>query len=143
MALRAATASLAVGVTTPVRSGSNCRSGCVPYPYTDAAAFVPRDYLWMSPAVLAALSFVVLAVCVHDQTRRQGRSLSLVGALLTGLGRALSLWLISSTSPSCNRHRFMARSKAWHCCRSTTHMVSSSVPHAEDRWPSSGGREQG
>jgi hypothetical protein len=73
-------------VTTPVRSGPNCRSGCVPYPYTYAAAFVSRDYLWMYPAVRAALSFVVLAACVHDQTRRQGRSLSLVGALLTELG---------------------------------------------------------
>ncbi|MGZ4475348.1 MAG: hypothetical protein ACXVWW_06555, partial [Nocardioides sp.] len=46
-----AVVSLAVGVTTPARSGPYCRSGCVGYPYTDAAAFVPRDYLWMYPAL--------------------------------------------------------------------------------------------
>ncbi|MBO3751117.1 hypothetical protein J5X84_34020 [Streptosporangiaceae bacterium NEAU-GS5] len=41
----AAIVSLAVAITTPAHSGPNCRNGCVTYPYTDAAAFVPRDYL--------------------------------------------------------------------------------------------------
>jgi hypothetical protein len=62
----AAAVSLAVGITTPPRSGPYCRSGCVTYPYTDAAAFVPRDYLWMYPALVTAAVFVVLAVCIHD-----------------------------------------------------------------------------
>ena len=35
--------SLGVAVSTPVRSGPWCNDGCVVYPYTDAAAFVPRD----------------------------------------------------------------------------------------------------
>jgi hypothetical protein len=28
-------------------SGPNCLSDCITYPYTDVAAFVPGDYLWM------------------------------------------------------------------------------------------------
>ena len=51
--------SLAVGVSTPVRSGPWCNDGCVAYPYTDAAALVPRDYLWIGYAVLG-VAFVFL-----------------------------------------------------------------------------------
>lgn len=82
----AATVSLAVGVTTPVRSGPNCRSGCVPYPYTDAAAFVPRDYVWMYPAIVTAVSFVILAVCLHAWTPPDRRWLSRAGMILAGMG---------------------------------------------------------
>jgi hypothetical protein len=63
----AATVSLATAITTPPRSGPYCRSVCVAYPYTNAAAFVPRDYLWMYPALLTALVFVVLAAYLHDR----------------------------------------------------------------------------
>src|SRR6516165_4218465 len=60
-----AVAALAVGITTPPRSGPNCITDCLTYPYTDAAAFVPRDYLWMYPAALVAALFVVLVTCIH------------------------------------------------------------------------------
>ena len=33
--------SLGVGVMTPPRSGPFCNQGCIDYPYTDAAAYVP------------------------------------------------------------------------------------------------------
>jgi hypothetical protein len=57
--------SLTVAVSTPVRSGPWCADGCVAYPYTDAAAFVPRDYLWIYPQVLLVLLVVLLAVCLR------------------------------------------------------------------------------
>lgn len=61
-----ASAALAIGITTPPRSGPNCTSGCITAPYTAAAAaFVPRDYLWMYPALLLAVAFVVLVACIH------------------------------------------------------------------------------
>ena len=53
-----------LAVTTPPRSGPFCRTACIGYPYTDAAAFVPRDYLWMYPAAVLALLFVTLVACV-------------------------------------------------------------------------------
>ena len=56
--------SLAVSVSTPVHAGPWCNDGCVVYPYTDAAAFVPRDYLWIYPEVLLVLLFLLLAVCL-------------------------------------------------------------------------------
>ena len=55
---------LALAVTTPPRSGPFCQTACITYPYTDAAAFVPRDYLWMYPATVMALLFVALIACV-------------------------------------------------------------------------------
>lgn len=66
----AAVAAFGIAITTaPARSGPNCVEGlfgpCVTYPYTDVAAFVPIEYIWMVPALLMALLFVVLTACVH------------------------------------------------------------------------------
>lgn len=63
----AAAAALAIAITTaPPRSGPFCMGDpCITYPYTDAAAFVPNDYLWMYPAFLMAPLFVMLVVCIH------------------------------------------------------------------------------
>ena len=57
---------LAIGVTTPPRSGSFCTAACVTYPYTDVAAFVPGDYIWMYPAMIATLLLVIVAVCIAE-----------------------------------------------------------------------------
>jgi hypothetical protein len=66
----AAAAALGIAVTTaPARSGPFCMvdlvGSCITYPYTDVAAFVPIEYIWMYPAFLMALLFVVLVVCIH------------------------------------------------------------------------------
>lgn len=83
-----AVASLAMAITTPPRSGPYCRSGCLTYPYTDAVAFVPRDYLWMYPALLTTLAFVVLAACIHDWVPQGRRLLSRIGLCFAVLGAA-------------------------------------------------------
>jgi hypothetical protein len=79
---------LAIGIMTPPRSGPFCQGSCVTYPYTDAAAFVPRDYLWMYPAFLLALIFVVLVACIHYSAPDEKKLFSQVG---------LSFALISAT----------------------------------------------
>jgi hypothetical protein len=69
----AAAAALGIATTTaPARSGPFCMAdmvdlvdACVTYPYTDVAAFVPVEYIWMYPAFLLALLFVVLVICIH------------------------------------------------------------------------------
>jgi hypothetical protein len=56
----------AIAVATPPRSGPFCTMrSCVTAPYTDVAAFFPRDYLWMYPALLVTSLFVVLMACIH------------------------------------------------------------------------------
>jgi hypothetical protein len=63
-----AVASLAMAITTLPRSGPYCQSGCVGYPYTDAAAYVPRSYLWMYPAV--AVTSLAVAHIHRSRERR-------------------------------------------------------------------------
>lgn len=70
---------LASAIMTPPRSGPFCSADCVAYPFTDAAAFVPRDYLWMYPALLLVTLFVVLAVCIHDAAEPSRRLFSGAG----------------------------------------------------------------
>ena len=62
----AAAASLGIAIFTPPRSGPFCNvNSCIQYPYTNAAAFVPNDYLWMYPAILMVLLFTTLVACIH------------------------------------------------------------------------------
>jgi hypothetical protein len=81
-----AVVSLAMAVTTLPRSGPYCQSGCVGYPYTDVAAFVPRDYLWLYPAIVLTLLAMVLAECVHDQIPPNRALLSRIGVAFTIMG---------------------------------------------------------
>lgn len=67
----ASAAALVIAMTTaPARSGPYCLVGfvdsCVTYPYTDVAAFVPIEYIWMAPALLMALLFMVVVGCIHQ-----------------------------------------------------------------------------
>jgi hypothetical protein len=71
-ALTAAAAWILVMVVpgAPPRSGVNCTGGpgdCLTYPYADAAAYVPDDFLWMIPAfLLGPLLVVLLTSLLHD-----------------------------------------------------------------------------
>ena len=86
-----AAAALAIALTTPPRSGPYCSMSCIAYPYTNAGAFVPRDYLWMYPAALVSVTFVVLVTCVHRRARDDLRAYSLVAVCFASLGAALVL----------------------------------------------------
>jgi hypothetical protein len=49
-----------------------CRlAECVTAPYTDVAAFVPRDYLWLYPSIALQLTFVVLVAVLVGRTAGQ------------------------------------------------------------------------
>jgi MFS family permease len=53
----------------PPRSGANCTDGpdaCLTFPYADAAAYVPDDFLWMIPAFLLGPLLVVLLAGLLD-----------------------------------------------------------------------------
>jgi hypothetical protein len=65
----------AVAYLTPPRSGPFCTSGCITAPYTDAARFVPRDYVWMYPAVLVSLLFLGVIMALTARSTARGRGL--------------------------------------------------------------------
>jgi hypothetical protein len=84
-----AAVSLGMAITTLPRSGPYCQSDCVGYPYTDVAAFVPRDYLWMYPAVVLTLLTMVLVECIHNRIAPNRRLLSRIGVAFTIMGVAV------------------------------------------------------
>ena len=58
--------SLGIAATTLPQSGPFCPfETCVGYPYTDVAAFVPADYIWIYPALLIGPLFLILVACIH------------------------------------------------------------------------------
>lgn len=91
----ASAAALGIAVTTaPARSGPFCLvEQCITYPYTDAAAFVPNDYLWMYPAFLMGPLFAVLVVCIHHYAPADNKVFGQV---------ALSFAVISATALATN-----------------------------------------
>jgi len=68
-ALTAVTTAIAfvVAVLTPPKGGPFCVENCVGYPYTDIAAYIPRDFLWMYPALLTAPLFAMMLNGIHDR----------------------------------------------------------------------------
>lgn len=88
-----ATAALGVGATTPPRSGPFCSVDwagvCVTYPYTDVAAYVPRDYYWMYPALLLGPLFALLVLCIHQQAAAEQKIYSQVALLFAAMAATL------------------------------------------------------
>lgn len=78
-----AAVSFAIAVVTPPISGPYCLNGCVRYPYTNIASFVPHDYIWMYPGFLLAPIFVVLMVCIHNYASDNKKIFSQIGLSFT------------------------------------------------------------
>ena len=81
--------SLGMAVTTLPRSGPYCQSDCVGYPYTDVTTFVPRDYLWICPAVVLILLAVVFIECIYYWTPPREQLLSRIGVAFAIMGAAI------------------------------------------------------
>lgn len=87
----AAAVALAVGATTPPRSGPNCRGDCITSPYTAAARFVPRDYWWMYAAALMVVLFVVVVACLHHRAASEAHLFTTIAVSLATVSAAALL----------------------------------------------------
>ncbi len=86
LAVLSAAVALGIGIVTPPRTGHNCLSSCITYPYSDAAAFVPGDFFWMVPAIFMAIAFLVLMACLYSVARSEHEVFGRIGvsfALIT------------------------------------------------------------
>jgi hypothetical protein len=54
-----------LAITAVPNSGAGCLANCFEYPYLDTLSEFPRDYLWMPPAMVLVVVYVVLAVSIH------------------------------------------------------------------------------
>jgi hypothetical protein len=48
-------------------SGASCREDYIEYPYLNTLSEFPRDYLWMPPAMLLLVVYVILIERVAKQ----------------------------------------------------------------------------
>jgi uncharacterized membrane protein YhaH (DUF805 family) len=99
-ALTTAISFLAAILTLP-KSGPFCTGNCVGYPYTDITAYIPRDFLWMYPALLPAPLFMMLACALHERASidrkrfsRLAVSFSVIAATLLGADYFIQLRVI-------------------------------------------------
>ncbi len=98
--LTAVAAAAALGIATntaPSRSGPFCMiellGSCITYPFTDVVEYVPIEYIWMYPALLMALFFLIMVICIHTITGAEKKVFSQV---------ALSFAMISATVHTIN-----------------------------------------
>lgn len=69
----------AIAIGTPPLSGPFCPEGCFEYPYHDIASRFPRDYLWMYPAMLVFLFYLLLMICIHRFAVDDKKTFSQIG----------------------------------------------------------------
>jgi hypothetical protein len=81
--------SFGVAILTPPKGGPFCTAGCVEYPYTDIAAYIPRDFLWMYPALLPAPLFVILLSRLHERAPIERKSLGRVAVTFGAMAAAI------------------------------------------------------
>ena len=68
-----------IAICTPPISGPFCPGSCIEYPFTNIVSRFPRDYLWMYPAILLTLIYVLLMACIHHYASREKKIFSLIG----------------------------------------------------------------
>jgi len=85
----AAALALGIGVVTPPRGGVLCTSGCIAYPYTDAAPFVAGDSIWIYPAIVMTLGFVAVTASLHEVARPAGKLPGLLALAFSVLAAGL------------------------------------------------------
>ena len=60
-------------------SGAGCRENCFEYPYVNTLSEFPRDYLWMPPAMLLVVFYVILMVSIHAYAAQHKKIYSQIG----------------------------------------------------------------
>lgn len=83
-------------------SGAFCPGGCVEYPYLNTADQFPRDFVWMIPAMLLVVCYLVLVAAIHGTTNGERRLLSHTGwsfALISTTVLLINYWVQFSVVP--------------------------------------------
>ena len=103
----ATSVSFILAILTPPKGGPFCTAGCVEYPYTDIAAYIPRDFLWMYPALLPAPLFVILLSGVHERAALDrkpfGRAAVAFGAMAATILTAVYFIQLRYVQPAVSR----------------------------------------
>ncbi|NOZ46652.1 MAG: hypothetical protein GXO79_07690 [Chlorobi bacterium] len=55
-----------LAMTAIPNSGAFCPGDCLEYPYLDTLTEFPQDYLWMFPAIILMITFIIFVISVHS-----------------------------------------------------------------------------
>ena len=78
-------ATFVLAVATPPKAGPFCTEGCIGYPYTDFARFIPRDFIWMYPALFVGPLYVMFTAVIHQRTPAGRQVFSFIGIAFAGM----------------------------------------------------------
>jgi hypothetical protein len=70
---------LSLAIIAIPNSGAGCQEGCFEYPYVNTLLEFPRHYLWMPPAMLLVVVYVILVVSIHTYAAQHKRIYSQIG----------------------------------------------------------------
>lgn len=86
----------ALAITAIPNSGAGCREDCFEYPYVNTLSQFPQDYLWMPPAMLLIVVYVILMVSIHAYAAQHKKIYSQVGLsfALIAAGVLLSIYFV-------------------------------------------------
>ena len=68
-----------LAITAVPNSGAGCLENCFEYPYLDTLSEFPRDYLWMPPAMVLVVVYVILVVSIHAYASPQKKVYGQIG----------------------------------------------------------------
>ena len=68
-----------LAITAVPNSGAGCLENCFEYPYLDTLSEFPRDYLWMPPAMILIVVYVVLVASIHAYASPQKKVYGQIG----------------------------------------------------------------
>jgi hypothetical protein len=72
-------------------SGPFCPEGCIEYPYLDTLSQFPKDYVWMFPAILLVLVYVILMTAIHSIAANQKKIFGQIGLLFSIIASVILL----------------------------------------------------
>ena len=84
-----AAAAFALGITTIPAPARIAPEPASHIHFTDAAQFVPRDYVWMLPGILLIPVFVIVAGCIHSLVEASKRHLSVIALCFASMAAGI------------------------------------------------------
>lgn len=81
-----------IAVLTPPLSGPFCIvAECYKYPYLDIASRFPRDYIWMYPAMLVMLVYIIFIVSIYVNTSKEKKIFSQLAVIFSSMSSIVFL----------------------------------------------------
>jgi hypothetical protein len=70
-------------------SGAFCPADCFEYPYLDTLSEYPGDYLWMYPAIVLMITFMISMVAIHATSTDENKIFSHISLAFTTVSTIL------------------------------------------------------